>query len=94
MTQQEIYNILLERGFEQPLATHFSKKLDSIQNELQPCLLAWINNNEEKDFQVGDYTISFFMDVFQMSYPAALVTMDWIIREPEKAKRAIEDGIA
>lgn len=93
MTQQEIYSNLIDRGFEQELAEHFSKKLSTVQKELEPCLLAWLNDNEEKDYEVDDFSISFFMEVFQLSYPAALATIDWLIREPEAAKKAIQQGI-
>lgn len=27
-----------------------------------------------------------------MTYPAALLTIDWLIKEPEKAKKSLEKG--
>jgi hypothetical protein len=30
---------------------------------------------------------------YKLTYPAALLTMDWLIREPEKALASIKRGI-
>ena len=93
MIQDIIKNTLIEMGYEQDLATHFALKLSSVQKELEPCRDNWLKTQKETDYEVDEFSISFFMDVFQMSYPAALVTVDWLIRDPEKAKKAIKQGI-
>lgn len=93
MTQRELYPLLIDKGFEHDLALHFAAKLSTIQKELVPCLSGWLSRGEEQDFSVEDFSISFFMEVFQLSYPAALVTVDWLLREPEVAKKAIQQGI-
>jgi len=54
---------------------------------------AYITNGVEPDLCVENYTCKGLMQEFGLSLTGALLTLDWLLREPEEAKQAIKDGI-
>lgn len=54
---------------------------------------AFITNGTEPDLCIENYTCKGLMQEFGLSLTGALLTLDWLLREPEEAKQAIKDGI-
>lgn len=54
---------------------------------------AFITNGAEPDLCIENYTCKGLMQEFGLSLTGALLTLDWLLREPEEAKQAIKDGI-
>lgn len=88
-----VESILLKRGYKPQQAKSVSVSLQKIDNTLKPLLENWLSYEKEIDYNVNGISISFLMQKFKMLYPAALLTLDWLIREPEKATNAINRGI-
>ena len=85
MEQEKIKRILIERGYSERLAISVSKELLSLNENLSPLFNDWLDNGKETDYSVGDFSISALMTQRGLKYPAAILTMDWIIKEPEVA---------
>ena len=66
------------------------KEIRSSQNEY---LVDWIEKGICKNFVSEGYSITDFMEKRKMKYPAALLTMDWLIKEPERAKESLKRGL-
>lgn len=84
---------LVERGYKADAAKLLSASLSKINGELQPLLDSWIKDESEGDIIVEGISLLDLKKKHNLKYPAALLSMDWLIREPEKAKAAINKGI-
>lgn len=75
-------------------AQKLEQKLSGISPLLQPVLEDWLQTgNEDSDLQVHGYSVNSLMQTYGISFTGALLSLDWLIREPEKAAAAIEKGI-
>lgn len=94
MMEKEIKTILLDRGYSERNASLVARELLQLSEQLRPLLSRWISNEEETlDYEAHGYTIRGLMTNRGMTYPAALLTIDWLIKEPEQAKRSLTRGI-
>lgn len=85
--------ILISRGYNEASAALLEKKLSSIDPSLNELLEDWLMNETEGDITISGLSLIELMNKFHMKYLAALLSIDWLIREPEKARVAIEQGI-
>ena len=91
--KEEITKILIERGYPKKQALSVTCDLQEMDNLFQIAFQCWLNTEEEQDFQIEGFKLSELKQKFSMTYPAALLTMDWLIKEPELAKQCISRGI-
>lgn len=91
---EKIIKTLIERGYPENAAKHTANNLMKMAPELQEALQDWIDTGKMPVMKANDYSTDVLMTRFQgMTYPAALLTIDWLIRDPQKAAAAIEKGI-
>lgn len=93
MTLQKIYNTLLAKGFSDKNAEILSENLISMDERLLPLLSKWIENGEESDYESNGMSIRSLMTERKLQYQAALLTMDWIIKDPMVAIDVIKKGL-
>ena len=93
MTQERIYNALITKGYQDKAASILSEDLSRINSALESCLISWVESGEEVDYTAGGFSIKGLMHKFQLQYPAALLSIDWVIKEPELATVAINKGV-
>ena len=93
MTQDRIYNTLITRGYPGETASILAEDLFRISTVLEPCLHSWMESGEEVDYSVGDFSIKGLMQKYQLQYPAALLSIDWVIKDPVTATAAINRGV-
>lgn len=93
MNREYIRNILIERGYSKPGAETASFDLTKIREELKPCLDTWLKKGEETDFSVGEFSVKGLMKKYGYKYPAALLGINWILEEPQKAIPVIKRGL-
>lgn len=66
------------------------EKLDSeVYNELEK----WFESGQLSDIEIGGYTVKTLIDKYKMTEVGAFLTLDWLKREPEEAKKALLKGI-
>lgn len=90
---EKIKDILMMRGYSEKQAFSVANDLQEIDSSLQDALQRWLVIEEEMDFQIEGFKLSELKQKFDMTYPAALLTMDWLIKEPELATKSINRGI-
>ena len=64
-----------------------------ISEKLTPILEEWLNDeNCQKDYSIEGHSIQEFLED-GMKYPAAVLTMDWLIKDPQVALKSLTKGI-
>ena len=91
--RNKIYEILIENGYSEKSANLVLNELAQLSAPLNDYLEEWIETGNCKDYTVDGFSIFDFQMNRKMKYPAALLTMDWLIKEPEKAKESLKRGI-
>ena len=94
MDKLEILEILMQRGYTQRNAKLVAEEMVNIAPQLQQYLEAWLmDKSYNENYEVGEYSLKRLQEERRMNYPAALLTMDWLIKEPEAALRSLNRGI-
>ena len=93
MDKNTIISILTERGYKPHNAALVADDLTRLSSPLNVALRRWLDTEKMSDFSANGYSIFQFMQQWGMKYPAALLTMDWILKEPETAIRELKKGI-
>ena len=89
-----ILRTLIERGYSERNANLVLNDLVHLSSPLDKLLQEWIDSEEKQEnFVYEGYSLHQFQKERGMKYPAALLTMDWLIKEPEKAKTSLAKGI-
>lgn len=89
MDKETIIETLLQRGYDEKSANLVAKDLQDLSHQLDKYLQQWIEDEIISDFKVDNYSVVGLMKERSMTYPAALLTMDWIIKEPDKALKSL-----
>lgn len=91
---ENIIDILIKRGYPAPAAKTVAEKLEKLTGENKKAASEWLESGQEPLIASHGYSTASLMKKYpRMTYPAALLTIDWLDREPEKAKPVIEKGI-
>ena len=89
-----IKDTLIERGYPERQAQITSANLSKLTGMFKNALDIWMENGKETPMTIRDFSISDLMSRFKgMTYPAALLTLEWLERDYSNAKLAIEKGI-
>ena len=91
--RNKIYEALIENGYSEKSANLVLNELAQLSAPLNDCLVEWIETGNCKDYAVDGFSIFDFQENRKMKYPAALLTMDWLIKEPEKARESLKRGL-
>lgn len=90
---EQIKQVLLERGYTDKQVNAVINDLLAIDESLIEGFSLWIESEKETDYTIKGITLSDLKKKFDMTYPAALLTIDWIIKDSEKAIESINRGI-
>ena len=88
-----IQDILIERDYPEKQAILVASNLQTLDPTLKDGLQSWLADQTETDYLIEGFKLSELKQKFDMTYPAALLTMDWLIKDPELAKKSIQRGI-
>lgn len=93
MKQGEIEQVLLNKGYTAKQSLQLSKELAELAQPLADCFSQWAINDDTIDFSSHGLSVLGLMKKFGLKYPAALLSMDWVVKDPDKAIAAIRRGI-
>lgn len=93
MDKTTIIAILIERGYKSSNARRVAEDLQHLSAPLDVMFRKWVDSGETRDFAAHGYAVSAFVNDWKMKYPAALLTMDWLLKEPETAINELKRGI-
>lgn len=89
----KIYEALVENGYNEKSANLVLNELVQLSAPLNDYLVEWMETGNCKDYTIDGFSVLDFQKNRKMKYPAALLTMDWLIKEPEKAKMSLIRGL-
>ena len=93
MNAEEIAKVLIEHDYTEKEASTTAGELAELSDCLKSLLVLWMDKEEETDYSAEGFTLLGLKQMFGMTYPAALLTMDWLIKEPSVAVMAVISGI-
>lgn len=89
MKSHDIKCILIERGYNSKRAELVANELKTIDQKLLEPFNRWLDTGEETDLKVNGISILELMQTYNLKYPAALLSIDWIIKNPKEALSVI-----
>lgn len=93
MEENKIIAILTARNYPDKAAKLVAKEILKLSDPLSGYFSDWADDGQcQHDFECEGYSIAKLQKERGMSYPAALLTMDWIIKEPECAIKSLRKG--
>ena len=92
---ENIRELLMNRfGYSEQDVCVLSGDLERLDQALVPTLTKWITEGTCSDAtEYSGYSVDSLCSQFDMNFIAALLTLDWIIKEPEQALPALKSGI-
>ena len=93
MKREDIYAGLVAKKFDRGTAEILSESLITVNPELLTLLKSWLESGVETDYKTHGITIKRLMEEHGMQYQAALLTIDWILKEPDIALNVLRKGI-
>lgn len=81
-----------ELGYPPSGAPLMADKIERLRPELHEAFGLWWSTGELPRVEVEGYTVARLVKEHNLNPLAALLTLDWLLREPEVAKAAIDRG--
>ena len=86
MDKKEIWVILVnELDYSEYEAGVTANELLNLQPRFQPALEKWVTSRAETVITIGAISTAKLMHDKKMTYPAALIALDWVVTDPETA---------
>jgi len=93
MKKELIIKALIANRYSEKQAEGVVTELLNIDKVLVPCLEKWVKDGKESDFEAEGFSLLGLKAKYNMAYPAALLSIDWLLKDPMLAKEVINRGI-
>ena len=93
MDKEQIYNLLKVQGYPVFMLEKTYAKIEKFQPEIAKAFEQWVNTGAYPELTIEGYTFTYLVNNMNMKPVGAFITLDWLIREPEEAKKALRQGI-
>lgn len=84
---------LREIGCPQNMIESTLIKVEKFQPEITRSFNDWLKTSNIPDLSIEGYSINDLIDKYKMNPIGAFITLDWLLREPKQAIKALEKGI-
>ena len=84
---------LIASGYSEVQANIVIDKLSKVDEEFKDGIQNWVDCGKMIEFTIDQINTTSLMRQYGLSYPAAVLTLDWVKRDPAAAKEAIKRGI-
>lgn len=92
--KNEIIRVLVdELGYSQREAELTADDLLDLHPSLQAAFSQWLRSRTAANLEAEGFTTQKLMLNKKFTYPAALIALDWLLKEPETAKAALSQDI-
>lgn len=93
MTRDEIIQFLIRRaGYDPRAADVVAARLLGSSPEVQEGFRVWRLSGRSPELCIAGFTVDRLIREHSMSPVAALLTLDWLVREPERAAASLAKG--
>lgn len=93
MNTNDIIKLLMQQDYTEKEAIVTAQELSELSPQLEALFCQWVENGSEGDYTAEEFTLLELKKKFDMTYPAALLTIDWLLKDPQVAKVAICSGV-
>lgn len=93
MERDKIIELLNNQGYPAFMLDKTADKVENLSPILQEAFDCWVRCGIEPSFSIKGYSYSLLVEKFDMKPIGAFLTLDWLIREPEKALENLNKGI-
>jgi hypothetical protein len=93
MERNKIIELLKEQGYPAFMLDKTADKVENLSPILQEAFDCWVKCGIEPSFSIKGYSYSSLIETFGMKPIGAFLTLDWLIKEPEKALENLNRGI-
>lgn len=93
MNKELVIKKLLSLDYNEQQAMQVADDLFDIDNSLTQLLSDWVSDSIETEIEICGFSLIELKNMYQMTYPAALLTMDWLIKDPQNAMKSLRKGI-
>ena len=91
-TDNLIPRLVDEFGYSEKSANRVIKNLKNCSERIKLDFLRWWNTGVLPDLEIEQYNVSRLKKEFGMNPIAALLTLDWLLKEPEEARASLKRG--
>lgn len=93
MEKEQIIKVLKEQEYPEFMIENTINKIINFSPVVTKVFELWINNGREPNINIEGYSYTELVNNWGMKPIGAFITLDWLIREPEKAKTSLRKGI-
>lgn len=93
MDRNMLLTLLKKESYPDYIVDATIEKIEKFQPSILDAFKLWISDGKTPDFSVEGYAFSDLIKQYDMKPVGAFLTLDWLLREPEKASHALKRGI-
>lgn len=93
MNRDKITTILEEQEYPKYMIDNTIQKIEAFAPAVAIVFTEWMESGRTPQLEVEGYTYNNLIEKFNMKPVGAFITLDWLIREPEVATKALKRGI-
>lgn len=93
MDKKVIREILIREQYPEFMIETTIAKIENFSPEVADAFKSWSSDNCNVDIEIEGFTFADLVSKWGMNPVGALITLDWLVREPGKAKMALSRGI-
>lgn len=92
--KDRIIDILIsELGYSDHVANLTADDLVKVKPQLQPALQKWLDSREITNVEILGFSIDQLTKQRGYTFPSALISMDWLLTEPDIAQKELSNEI-
>lgn len=92
MERNVLLDLLKEEGYPAHMFDNTIEKIDKFQPDIAKVFLLWLKEGKTPCISVAGFSFSDLTGQYGMKPVGAFITLDWLIRDPEKASKALKAG--
>ena len=93
MNKETLLNLLKEENYPAHMIENTIAKLEKLQPSVDAMFSTWVNTGKIPTVSIEGYTYSTLVRDYGMKPVGAFLTLDWLVREPERASASLKRGI-
>ena len=93
MDKSVIKEILVKEGYPDFMIENTMEKIGNFAPDIANAFAEWLDKGIEPDFEVEGFSYAMLMQTYEMKPVGAFITLDWLYRDPDRAKKALKRGI-
>lgn len=93
MNRDNIIMILCAQDYPEYMLEQTADKIERMDAKIKRAFEEWVDNSAIPSIEIEGWSYDKLIQKFKMRPVAAFLALDWLMREPEKAAKALKRGI-